>query len=616
MYLPGVDSLGALIAAQLVFVGLGMAGAYGIMRRLGAGPWVALGTATAWGLSPTIVGLQGFGGTFVGYALLPAYAWLDLVVMDAVAARRRLVPLLAGYVFVRTGALFMDGYSFIASGLVGTALWVAWLVPRGRPRLLGLAVLIGSNLVAAVLYRLYVPVDYEVSAPGVFRSMSLDLVTLLLPSNDIWFASKLGLQADHGRLWGDTTNSLFNYLGFVGLALAAWYLVRHWRSGVPVALAVAGVLALVLALGPEVKFDLARPPGGDPYNMPADRARAAVGRRARRRSRARVDPCDLPLVRGQPDGADPARRPGDRGAGARAGAAEAGARGRAGRRRRGRGAADGAAVRARLPRPLRRPRRRARRGVSDLDRATRDGERAFFLGYDGRHNDFLANYLAAATELRAYNAGGDKNSAYAAWGAAARGAAARGAQPAAGGGRAGAAVGGRWTSSCCPRSTCWRTRRRGRRRPSSAPPPSRRSGPCCPRPGSTCGATAGSRPCGSADLAELAGLDLVDEAADGVLLRDERARLDAGDRLAHVLVEVGERLGRPLRLVPVSSWIDCLNSSSVNVSMPQSVWWMRMISSVPSRRWEIASERISSSVTTPPALRITCASPSSRPSAP
>ena len=69
-------------------------------------------------------------------------------------------------------------------------------------------------------------------------------------------------------------------------------------------------------------------------------------------------------------------------------------------------------------------------------------------------------------------------------------------------------------------------------------------------------------------------------------------------------------------LMPVSSWIWRLKSSSVNVSMPQSVWWMRMISSVPSSRCEIASERISSSVTTPPALRITCASPSWSPSAP
>ena len=69
-------------------------------------------------------------------------------------------------------------------------------------------------------------------------------------------------------------------------------------------------------------------------------------------------------------------------------------------------------------------------------------------------------------------------------------------------------------------------------------------------------------------------------------------------------------------LTPVSSWTERLNSSSVNVSMPQSVWWMSTISRVPSRRCEIASERISSSVTTPPALRITCASPSSRPSSP
>jgi hypothetical protein len=96
-------------------------------------------------------------------------------------------------------------------------------------------------------------------------------------------------------------------------------------------------------------------------------------------------------------------------------------------------------------------------------------------------------------------------------------------------------------------------------------------------------------------------------------VRDERAGLDPLDRLPHVLVEVGEGLGGPPGLIPVSSWIERLNSSSVKVSMPQSVWWIRIISRVPSSRWLIASERISSSVTTPPALRITCASPSCRP---
>src|SRR5215213_382320 len=67
-------------------------------------------------------------------------------------------------------------------------------------------------------------------------------------------------------------------------------------------------------------------------------------------------------------------------------------------------------------------------------------------------------------------------------------------------------------------------------------------------------------------------------------------------------------------LMPVSSCTERLNSSSVNVSIPQPVWCMRTISFVPSRRCEMARERIASSVTTPPALRITCASPSSSPS--
>src|SRR3712207_7400613 len=42
---------------------------------------------------------------------------------------------------------------------------------------------------------------------------------------------------------------------------------------------------------------------------------------------------------------------------------------------------------------------------------------------------------------------------------------------------------------------------------------------------------------------------------------------------------------------------------------------MSMTSRVPSRRWDTASERIMSSVITPPAVRSTCASPCSRPSA-
>ena len=49
-------------------------------------------------------------------------------------------------------------------------------------------------------------------------------------------------------------------------------------------------------------------------------------------------------------------------------------------------------------------------------------------------------------------------------------------------------------------------------------------------------------------LVQLACGDVEDEAPDRVFVRDERAGLDAGDRLSHVLIQVGERLGGPFRL--------------------------------------------------------------------
>ena len=53
---------------------------------------------------------------------------------------------------------------------------------------------------------------------------------------------------------------------------------------------------------------------------------------------------------------------------------------------------------------------------------------------------------------------------------------------------------------------------------------------------------------------------------------------------------------------PVYTSISSLAASSRKVIIPQSVWWMSMISRVPKKRWEIISERIASSLTTPPCI--------------
>ena len=419
MYVPGVDSLGAYVAAQLAFSAVGLGGGYVLLRRLGAGPWVALGTAIAYALSPTVVGMEGFGGTFTGYALLPAYAAMDLVVMDAIGRLRggRLAALVVAYAVVRTGALFMDGYSFLASGLVSACLWIVWVArpgTAGRARAEGIAAAVGANLLALVVYSLYVPVDYLTSPIEIFRAMGLDLVTLVEPSPFIWFASKLGIAKDHTVLWGDSSNSMYNYLGFGSLILAAWYLARGRHRARPAALAVAGAIALVLSFGPAFKVNTVRPAGASVYAMPAGQApelpwdgllTGVPGLESMRATYRWFGVTRLALiVLAGLAVAELARRP-------------------TRRRQLVALAVGGVAFVELLPTipvfvRIYRANYQDRTAVAaqvegELERTTRPGERVFFLNYDGAHNDFLVNYLASEARLRAYNTGGDKNLMYA-----------------------------------------------------------------------------------------------------------------------------------------------------------------------------------------------------------
>src|SRR5215213_11878020 len=50
------------------------------------------------------------------------------------------------------------------------------------------------------------------------------------------------------------------------------------------------------------------------------------------------------------------------------------------------------------------------------------------------------------------------------------------------------------------------------------------------------------------DLVQPSGLHLVDKAAHGVLVRNERAMLDTRNTLAHILLKVGEGLHGEVRL--------------------------------------------------------------------
>jgi hypothetical protein len=184
-----------------VFDAVALAGGYGLMRVLGAGRVVALGTSAVYLLAPTTVGMLAFGGTFTGFTLLPTYALVDLLVMRALTSGRRnlMIGAAAGYAAVKTGALFLDGYSFVISALLSAALWMPWLlrgsVPR-RTRALGLATLIGGHLIAVLAYELYAPAVFDPNPLAVTRALGLDLSTLVAPSDVVWAAGLLGVDRD------------------------------------------------------------------------------------------------------------------------------------------------------------------------------------------------------------------------------------------------------------------------------------------------------------------------------------------------------------------------------------------------------------------------------------
>jgi hypothetical protein len=89
-------------------------------------------------------------------------------------------------------------------------------------------------------------------------------------------------------------------------------------------------------------------------------------------------------------------------------------------------------------------------------------------------------------------------------------------------------------------------------------------------------------------------------------VREKRMAAHARDGCAHRIVEVVERTELVRRRM-------ARRAASSTPCKPHLVWCTSITSRVPRRRCEITKERRTSSVTRPPALRKTCASPGSSP---
>jgi hypothetical protein len=422
MQSTGMGSHAAYALSGAAFDALALWGAYGLLRLLGVRRSVAVVAAVAYLASPTIVGLRDFGGTFTGIALLPALAWCDLMMIRAVerGERARVAVAAGGYAAARIFILFMDGYAFTLSALVAAALWLWWLALGRAPvrtRLLGATVALGAQVVAVAIYRWYAPPIAGPDPIGAFRSMGVDLTTLVAPTRYIWGADLLGWASDHTQLWGDGTNSTYNYVGVLCAVLAGAAVIARWRQPYVPAFAAAGIVGLVLSLGPALKIDDVRGPlperaGPASYVMPAseatlefpwDRVYRIPGPAQMRATYRWSAVTRLALI-----------------------ALAAIAVNALLDRRRWRVVVIGLALVALVEMAPNVPLLVSQYRDHDRSRATVDAtlipevraavgkdDSVFFVSPDGVYNDYLVNYLAPTVGFTTYNAGGDKNEAIA-----------------------------------------------------------------------------------------------------------------------------------------------------------------------------------------------------------
>lgn len=284
----------ALLIVSIVVMTIALLGAYKFINNLGVSRYVALAVAFLYlGIAETR-SMQAFGGTYWGMLLMPAAIYAVTFFLGKIRGSdyKTKILILAAWSAMSTTQLFIDGYSFFmtlaaAAGLIFFWSWKKWKKPDTWFAVMALLFATAS---AYLLYRRAIPgsSSWSTSPIGVFRSMSLDLVTIFEPIASIWWAHILDIKVNASKLWGDGSNSAYNYIGFSVIILAIVGIATSLKTKAKsqytkdikmrlIALMAVLLGSFILSLGPSLKWDAVRGPLKSPvtdesYLMPSDRA--------------------------------------------------------------------------------------------------------------------------------------------------------------------------------------------------------------------------------------------------------------------------------------------------------------------------------------------------------
>lgn len=274
-----------VIILVFAFIGAGI-----FFARLASNAWLGITGALLYLVSPAVLLQSSYGALQLGMALLPAYLLVDASLLEAVrrGGLYRFVPVFLMVAAVRTWAIYLDGYSFLFSGLLAGSWFVASGVGRRDWRRLAMVLIAyaAASAVAALAYRTYISGDaLGGMSLAFYRAAGVDVVTLLLPpvSHPVYGLLGIGHPVTSAMTWSDGSNLIGTFLGYATIPSAAVVAILAWRSrsAPPVgllALLAAGSVALLLSLGPSLKVADYRPADSTSaqYVMPEAAATAAL----------------------------------------------------------------------------------------------------------------------------------------------------------------------------------------------------------------------------------------------------------------------------------------------------------------------------------------------------
>lgn len=278
--ISGLSSYMSSLVAGIIFLLVALVSMVYLLRRLGVNRFVAVICSYLFLSLSMNYGQARYGSMMYGFVLMPLYVLIDFLFINYLRrdglSRYKTAGFFLLYTFVKTFALFMDGYSFVISSTASFFIMAAFVggnyvsrrnvtVNKGRwflksNVLAGVSIFVVAHLIALSLYKLYVPggASYSIMPLDVFRSEGADLITFLVPGHGLWFLDWLGLTRwwDYRAFYGDGCNVLYNYLGYTILFMfVGFFSLREKKSYFVKALVVAGFFTLVMSIGPSLKIN-------------------------------------------------------------------------------------------------------------------------------------------------------------------------------------------------------------------------------------------------------------------------------------------------------------------------------------------------------------------------